>query len=253
MKISDCEFLTQESATLKGFHALLYFLLWWTLHFWNRWLSPRWFFIEKEANIEVIVSSHSSSPCRLSPTSSWESATQFLGTTGNKSTDHLKWSCKNSPDLTFFLWKGAFPQGKHYNEILSAFRSFSLQSFSQRNLSGQTQISALQLPPCGLGHCFSQLLVYYFDAIVYASKWKDGKKSSCWVVLPGKEGLSSLSSRPSPSLPQVHDVSLFSVLLHNPLLGLTKLQGAVELSFHYLKGTNSVGQLPTLPISQSQP
>lgn len=103
----------------------------------------------------------------------------------------LEMICKNSLDLTFFLWKGAFPQGKHYKEILSAFRTFSLQSFSQQNLSGQTQISVLQSPPCGLGHCFSQLLVHYFDAIVYASKWKDGKKSSCWVVLPGKEGLSS--------------------------------------------------------------
>lgn len=96
---------------------------------------------------------------------------------------------KNSPDLTFFLWKGASPQGKHDKEILSAFRNFSLQSFSQRNLSGQTQISVLQSPPCGLGHRFSQMLVYYFDAIVYASKWKDGKKSSCREVLPGKEGL----------------------------------------------------------------
>lgn len=163
---------------------------------------------------------------------------------------------KNSPDLTFFLWKGASPQGKHDKEILSAFRNFSLQSFSQRNLSGQTQISVLQSPPCGLGHRFSQMLVYYFDAIVYASKWKDGKKSSCREVLPGKEGLPPYpptSSRPSPSLPQVHVVSLFSVLLHNPLLGLTKLQEAVELSFHYRKGTNSAGQLPTLPISQSQP
>lgn len=159
----------------------------------------------------------------------------------------------NDPAKIARIWPSSCERVLFLKAILSAFWSFSLQSLSQRNSSGQTQISVLQSPPCGLGHCFSQLLVYYFDAIVYASKWKDGKKSSCWVVLLGKEGLSSLSSRPSPSLPQVPDVSLFSVLLHNPLLGLTKLQGAVELSFHYLKGTNSVGQLPTLPISQSQP
>lgn len=55
-------------------------------------------FIEKsEANIEIIIDSHSSSPCSLSPTSSWEPVAEFLGTTGSKSTNHLKCSYKNRP------------------------------------------------------------------------------------------------------------------------------------------------------------
>lgn len=71
MKISDCEFLTQESATLKGFHAHS------TLCCDELCTSETGgfplddFFLQKqEANIEIIVGSHSSSPCYLSPTSS---------------------------------------------------------------------------------------------------------------------------------------------------------------------------------------
>lgn len=100
-------------------------------------LEPAFFpwiiFIEKsEANIDIIIDCHSSSLGYLSPTSSWEPAAGFLGTTGNKSTNHLKCFYKNRPDLTFFLWKGLFPLGKHCREMLSALRNLPRQSSLSR-------------------------------------------------------------------------------------------------------------------------
>lgn len=130
-----------------------------------------YFYRKREANIEIIIDSHSSSPCSLSPASSWEPAAEFLGTTGNKSTNHLKCSYKNRPDLTFFLWKGLFPQGKHYKEILSALRSLLLPSVFQQDLSGQTWNPVLKLSPICLGHHLSKFLIYYFHALVFILKW----------------------------------------------------------------------------------
>lgn len=149
MKISDCESLTWESATLKGFHVLPYSLLWWTLHFWDRWLSPRWFFFieKKETDIEIIVGSHSSSPCYLSPTSSWESATQFLGTTGNKSTDHLKWSTKIAR-----IWPSSCERVPFFKaNITKKFYLLFGASLVSHSLSG-IYLARLRFPFCNRPH-----------------------------------------------------------------------------------------------------
>ena len=128
-------------------------------------------FIEKrEANIEIIIDSHSSSRCSLSPRSFWEPAAEFLGTTGNKSTNHLKCSYKNRLNLTFFLWKGLFLQGKCYREILSALRSLPLPSSFRQDLSGRVWNPVLTL--C-LGHHLSKFFLYYFHAVVFILKWWD--------------------------------------------------------------------------------
>lgn len=106
------------------------------------------FLIEKkETDLEIIVGSHSSSPCYLSPTSSWESATQFLGTTGNKSTDHLKWSTKIAR-----IWHSSCERVPFFKaNITKKFYLFFGASLVSHSLSG-IYLARLRFPFCNRPH-----------------------------------------------------------------------------------------------------